>query len=603
MLIKALCDYYDVLEKQGKVSAEAYSEVEISYLISLTTDGRLDGIVDCRTTEVVEQKGKTKEIKVKKKTVLPKRTEKPGIDGNVIEHRPLYIFGLNYDAQSKTFTPDDKTQKARKSHDAFVKQNGDFFADLEEPVCKAYRRFVETWEPEKEIDNPFLSSLGKDALSSYYGFCLSGHPEITLHECAAVKAKWETAFAKRKADGGESTAQCAILGEMLPIARIHEKITGVPGGKSMGNVLINFNNPSEESYGREQSFNSNVSEAAMHKYCEALNKLMSDRRHRNMLDDVVVLHWAASGNDACDDLFADLVFSETYDADKTDRLLQTLMQNAASGRLLTNVDGFYEKLDPDVTFYIVGFKPNSSRLAVKFFYRRRFGDIVDNLVRHQTDMQTSDKPHPVSFARIKRELISPKSSNETLDPSVGAKLLDAAVYGRPYAQSLYQTVLRRIRTDHDVSADSESVRMGLLKACINRKDRLNGKKEEITLSLDTTNRDPAYLCGRLFAELENIQRRALGKDLNRTIKDAYFSSASLRPALVFPRLLALAQHHLDKIESRRADDAVKEIMDALGSSFPTTLSLTEQGVFMLGYYQQNKYREAQITAYKESKGE
>ena len=38
--------------------------------------------------------------KIKKKLVpqdlkMPQRTEKPGIDANIAEHRPLYLFGLN----------------------------------------------------------------------------------------------------------------------------------------------------------------------------------------------------------------------------------------------------------------------------------------------------------------------------------------------------------------------------------------------------------------------------------------------------------------------------------------------------------------------------
>ena len=37
-----------------------------------------------------------------------------------------------------------------------------------------------------------------------------------------------------------------------------------------------------------------------------------------------------------------------------------------------------------------------------------------------------------------------------------------------------------------------------------------GLKEEDMVQLDTTNKEPAYLCGRLFAILESIQRSALG---------------------------------------------------------------------------------------------
>ena len=48
MLIKALYDYYDILEKEGKVLPRGYSRVKIHYLISLTLDGRMDDIIDCQ---------------------------------------------------------------------------------------------------------------------------------------------------------------------------------------------------------------------------------------------------------------------------------------------------------------------------------------------------------------------------------------------------------------------------------------------------------------------------------------------------------------------------------------------------------------------------
>ena len=109
------------------------------------------------------------------------------------------------------------------------------------------------------------------------------------------------------------------------------------------------------------------------------------------------------------------------------------------------------------------------------------------------------------------------------------------------------------------------------------------------MALNTENTNPAYLCGRLFAALEKLQREASG-DLNRTIKDAYFASASSRPVLVFPKIIKLAQNHLKKLESqgRRIffDKLIGDIMLMLDDGFPESLNLTQQGNFIIGYYQQ-----------------
>ena len=40
---------------------------------------------------------------------------------------------------------------------------------------------------------------------------------------------------------------------------IHSKIKGVYGGLATGSVLIGYNNPSENSHGNEQSYNSGIS--------------------------------------------------------------------------------------------------------------------------------------------------------------------------------------------------------------------------------------------------------------------------------------------------------------------------------------------------------
>lgn len=105
------------------------------------------------------------------------------------------------------------------------------------------------------------------------------------------------------------------------------------------------------------------------------------------------------------------------------------------------------------------------------------------------------------------------------------------------------------------------------------------------MSLDPERRETAYLLGRLFAVLEKAQLDALG-NVNATIKDRFFSAASATPASVFPRLLRLSQHYIDKAEYGHVSDRrIAEIMEHL-DSFPTHMSLQDQGLFAIAYYQQ-----------------
>lgn len=583
MLIKALSDYYDILAEDGKVLPDGYSKVNVHYLICLTEEGKIEEIIDCQEkVQNKTDKGKVKEKWIPRAEKMPQRTEKPGIDSNIIEHRPLYIFGLNLDGER--LTPDDRTGKARKSHEAFVTSNLEFLEGIDSPVANAYRNFLRTWNPEEEIENDKLLILGKNYGKSGFAFCLTGYPDLLLHNDMQIIQKWEQIYHESSSEDKKGyVAQCAVSGEEAEIARIHNKIKGVYGGLATGSVLIGFNNPSENSYGNEQSYNSNISMSVMKKYTDALNFLLGSSKHKILLDDITIVFWAMDTSDVYEDAFMAMLCgqSDKMSAEETEGMLKDLLE---SGRLGKMTEGRLQSLDmikPDVDFYMLGLKPNSSRLSVKFFCRKKYAELLWNIAGFQKDMQISKELRPISFSRIKEELRSPKSTSEKINPTLLTKLFESVIYGNRYPMTLLETAVRRVKTDGDKRVNS--VRAGVIKACINR----NYKKEEFGVALDKENCGQAYVCGRLFAVLEKLQRDASGIKLNRTIKDAYFASASAKPAIVFPKLIKLAQNHLNKVKSPAYYSILLgEIMDKLNGEFPETLLLQDQGRFIIGYYQQ-----------------
>lgn len=601
MLISALCDYYDVLAKKGLLCPEGYSNVKVHYLIALNPDGTIADIIDWQVAETVkDKKGKEKEVIKPRSVVMPERTRKSTIDSYYIEHRPIKIFGLNLDGDK--FTTEDDTGNARMSHEVFVKKNSEFIEGIDSPVVNAYRAFMNTWIPEEECENPYLLKLVKNYDSSGYAFCLAGRPDLPLHDDPEVKRRFE-ALNVQNSDAKDSfTAQCAITGKTMPIARVHGKISGM--GKTTGSVLIGYNDDAFCSYNNKQSYNSNVSELAAKKYFRALNYLAASKEHMTLIDDMRVLFWAADGNKQNEEMIADLFFRDSFEkAGEVNKRLKNLMSAAREGRVVADelkTDG----IDPNVDFYIVGIMPNATRLALKFIYRKRFGDILQNIAQNQNDMQVDKELKPVPLWKIKRELIPPKSSNAKVDTVLMTKIFEAIVNGTQYPEYLLSTVVMRVKTDADIkvvdkdnsnvkkkkeNGDSFDIRAGIIKACINRKSRYTKKKEELTLALNTENTNPAYICGRLFAVLERLQCY-VSKDLNRTIKDAYFASASSRPVLVFPTIMKLAQYHLKKIEKLSSkiyfEKLIGELMNMLSDSYPTSFNLTQQGIFIIGYYQQ-----------------
>jgi hypothetical protein len=108
--------------------------------------------------------------------------------------------------------------------------------------------------------------------------------------------------------------------------------------------------------------------------------------------------------------------------------------------------------------------------------------------------------------------------------------------------------------------------------------------------------NPAYLCGRVLAQLDRIHNEAHGKSTASSPADRYYGSASSTPALVFPRLCKLARIHLATVrkDPKRgwlAPSLDKDLTGLIakfndGAAWPRTLSLEDQGRFAIGFYYQ-----------------
>lgn len=585
MLIQALCQYYDMNTEEVSDGVPKYFEnVEISHKIFLTPEGKISSIQDIR--EKVGIDGKKKPVVRKETFILPMRSQKPGIDLNIAEHRPLYIFGLNYDKKSDSFTPEDNTNKAKKSHECFVNGNLEFCEGLDSPIINAFREFLINWNPADETENPHLKAISKDYSTASYCFALEGRPDILLNNDALLKKKY-TEYAKSKesdSQSGKTLSMCPIEGKMLPVSKIHNKIKkGIRGGNATGMTLVGYNAESFESYRKEQSYNSNISENAMEKYTAAMNYLLTNSMHHLYLDDMTLFYFGLSPDEEeecdCFSQFLNCSDDEVTELQKDLHAAAKAFQNGT----VPDISVFTKNTD----FVIAGVTPNAARISVKFLLRGSFGNIMKNLFQHQNDLNTEKNENLIPMWRIFKELVSPKETKGSIPPPLQSAIMLAALNGTRYPDAMLHTVLRRIKTDESMGAKFGAIKIGLIKAYLNRKARLSNNKEEITLALNTENKNPAYLCGRLFAVLERIQQKASSDKLNRTIKDSFFASACARPVSVFPRLVKLSQNHMAKFENDTYwQKLIGEIMSGLDGQFPSTMPPDDQGRFIIGYYQQ-----------------
>jgi len=181
-------------------------------------------------------------------------------------------------------------------------------------------------------------------------------------------------------------------------------------------------------------------------------------------------------------------------------------------------------------------------------------------------------------------------------------LLRCALGGGSLPHGLLFQAVKRNRAEQGITRP----RAALIKAVLASQIQ-NPKEVEAMEQMDSSNRHPAYLCGRLLAELDEAQRQAI-PGVKATIVDRYFGAASSAPASVFGTLLHGVQPHLSKLRKEkegafyaiesRIMDIVKDLPD-----FPKFLTLKEQALFSLGYYHQKVANRAAAIARKEAKSE
>jgi CRISPR-associated protein Csd1 len=390
---------------------------------------------------------------------------------------------------------------------------------------------------------------------------------------------------------------CLVSGDTGEIARLHEpKIKGVTGAQSSGALLVSFNASAYESYGKSQSYNAPVGATAAFKYANALNYLLNRRDRRVSLGDSTVVFWADHANgleDALSELFSEPLPSEEPVAEEDQervRQAKLLLTQLRDGTGATEVES-----DGQLTrFFLLGLSPNASRISVRFWVEADAATLQKLLGQHLRDVAL-DYAKDDQLLTLRRIVAATgrwddrksKFNTENVSPQLAGDLARSVLTGAAYPQSLLATILRRIHSDGEVAY----ARVAAIKACLVRNSRLRGNPLEVSRMLDKNNDDAAYCCGCAFALLEMIQKDSVEGELNRTIKDSYFTAASTTPSLVFPRLCRLSQHHLAKLDTGlriHRERQFGEVINKLRNTFPRLLSLDDQGKFVIGYFHQRQ---------------
>ena len=469
---------------------------------------------------------------------------------------------------------------AAKKFSASAKLHNEILESVDAPEARAILKFFEKWDPKGNQDNEVIKERFEKLQTSNLVFAINGTFAQDIKEIADA---WLSYLDKDNAK--KKTMTCLVTGRKEIPARIHPVIKGIRGGSSTGNMLVSFNANAFESYGREgdQGLNSPVGETSAQKYGMALNYLLSGN-HVKKFADTTVVFWAETGEEEYQD-----IFDWTFDGDQlSDKDLGDILDELSKG----NIAKVNERaIDGRTPFHILGLAPNSARLAVRFYLRDSFGNMLNNVKEHNERLeiiQPMNAHESLPLWKLIGETVRKTSTGKNAkDPvgSISAAVFRAVMQNTDYPVSLYQNVLLRINADKGINWRKAAI----IKAYLLKNRNVNIPKEEVLrveLNKDCTY--VPYVLGRMFAVLEKIQKVA-NPGINATIKDRYIGAASERPATVYPKLLQLSNHHLRKLSEGANVYYSRILTDLFGSinrTFPQHFDLHDQGVWYVGYYHQ-----------------
>lgn len=561
MILKALYDYYNRCEG---LSAKGLEQKEIGYLIVIDKDGAF-----------VRIESRMKDKKTAQTFLVLQTIKRSGrkYAPNILWDNYEYVIGGANESAKKhdTFIRMIEKLKEQVSSDRYLNAISEFYKKNEklEDIIKNDVLYEEMHKSKKNIS-----------------FLLQGESKI-----AAENEKVWNLILNQSADDG-IYGICLVTGKKDSVARLH---TTIKLTKDTGPLVSFKTDRGYDSYGKEQGYNAQISGDAEFAYTTALNAMLQKGSHNKFsVGNRTFVFWASSNSEAAEQtegsLFDLLGYTEEEVDDPNAKIEQVrkVFKAIYSGSLKTSLED---------RFYILGLAPNSARIAVVYWSECSLKEFAGKILCHFKDMEIKDtridkKPYMGIKSILAAVTLNGKQSEAT--PNLPEAVVKSIFQGTPYPFTLFSACIRRIRAESGSKDAIRIARMAIIKAYLNR---INDNNKKIETMLDKSNTNQGYLCGRLFAVLENLQYAANKQD---SIRSGYMNAASSTPSAVYPTILKLSNSHYSKLAKDKKglaiyfDNQKKEIMAQI-SDFPDTLDLSDQGRFFLGYYHQKNHEENKET--------
>jgi CRISPR-associated protein Csd1 len=595
VILRALVD---LAEREGLLTAPALEPLEVDYLVHLGSGGKYLKMSAPRGEQRIDKRGKPVGSPRPLRRQVPRRSDRTGTapPAEFLVDTSEFVFGID---PKGTRSPEELTRRRVAFRErvegalasALVSINGGL---------RAVAAFLRQDPPDEVVR--LLRPVGAAQLKEVEGalFAFMYEPDggtRCVHEDPDVKACWDAVWSQENIAG---VGQCLVMGGGdRPLARLHAKPRGIPPkSKTKGGVpLTSVNADAFVSYGLKDVGCAPISKSASIAIETALNRLLDNaypgpdgqpmpRRNVQLSPDTALVYWSK------EDAQVDFVLGIDDGDPETVR-----------GILHAPYKGRPAAIDDPTAFYALVLSGMQGRGIVRTFVESTVGNVATNVERY-LDAASLRRPYgegtgAYPLLDVRRTLVlrtpaAPFGDLGRLPPALATEHYLAILHGRPLPRILLEAAVRRNRAEGVPKSQGGgrderrfAARTSLIKAYL-----IRNCNQEVGMSLQVDKPDPPYRLGRLLALLDKLQQDALG-DVNATIVDRFYGSASSTPAAIFPTLIRRAQHHMAKLRrdepqwARRWEKLLEEITCAL-EAFPRTLNLEQQGLFALGFYHQRQ---------------
>ncbi|MFW6029039.1 MAG: type I-C CRISPR-associated protein Cas8c/Csd1 [Halanaerobiales bacterium] len=552
MILEKLCEFADRVDDFPPLH---FTKKSLDWLIEIDQDGNLVEFVD------VSDEG---EIFLYAENLVGRagRAIRPILLGD----KAKYIFG---NTEGKKLS-----KRENKIRDSFYELTEDCFAKTDIKEVRIILNFLDNYDIKKLAENEDI----KD--NDWMAFRVAGK---NLLDNKKIQKYWQNKQNDVAIDRSDMVSECLVCGEEKAIADRHTenlKLSRI-GGHGRGNPLISANKEAFESYGLEESRISPVCFDCATLYGRTANYLINKESHRLKVGNILYIFWTKNNHE-----FNGFNILDSPEEDDVKSFLKSYKS------------GIKKSLEKE-KFYVLALSANNSRTVVRDWIDTNLFKIELSITNYFKEMKLNDNKADKYYG-INTLASSTALKFDDIKPIVAESLVSYALKGNPLVNAVLFNTVKRIKAD--LAYRVSRPRASLLKMYFNSQPKGGIKVKE---KLNKNEKNAAYLCGRLFSVIELIQKKAL-PGIKSTIVDRYYGTASAAPSSVFGNLIRKAQHHLAKLrkdESSRGmyywlQSELEGVMVKL-DDFPSSLSLKDQGLFALGYYQQKSYRPDK----KEDKGE